>query len=508
MFGKLLESSIGLSMRYYSNQAYETAAGIFLQVERFGFGYTREFVQDPKAMLQKLISKARSSEEGYSVISLGYLGGNYAVITPRSQSQLIELINQFDKEQSSRKGHASFKFFSGNDFFIISDIGHDAMLSRKNLSRFLTPSRLAYPTITEIEKTVVVDTDIPTRHIVCAIVRAVMVENMLGIKQLPDNTYDVMESYRNDVKRWGAFPFPELLNFMPSLRKKRDAYRAFSRSILEQEFEKVVEVLHQNDHPGNANLLAASIVSLFKEENPTLTGEELSSALKSLSTEEIRRYFENPMVQSLPMILKAADNLTDAIVLCLEQIAADPKKFEILRDEIERAHFALSEELDIRTLKSLPVLDAFYKESVRFDAPVAVPRYTQNGYSSDSMTIPPNTMIIFDLHALAKGEQYWTNPNEFDPTRFLQAEQQHVDEEKSIGIKNNHHTIGQFPFVPFSVGMRNCPAFAVTEVLFKVAIAKFVASYELQFVEKDSDDSILHITSSDKSLKPTNSVSM
>ncbi|HHF7372937.1 cytochrome P450 [Legionella bozemanae] len=501
MFGKLLESSIGLSIRYYSTQAYETAVGIFHQVERFGFGYTREFVQDPKVILQKLISKARSSEEGYSVISLGYLGGNYAVITPRSQSQLVELINQFDKEQSSRKGHASFKFFSGNDFFIISDIGHDAVLSRKNLSRFLTPSRLAYPTITEIEKTVAADTDISTRHIVCGIVRAVMVENMLGIKQLPADTYDVMESYRNDVKRWGAFPFPELLHFMPSLRKKRDAYRAFSRSILEQEFEKVVEVLHQDDHPGNANLIAASIVSLFKEENPTLKEDELSFALKSLSTEEIRRYFENPIVQSLPMILKAADNLTDAIVLCLEQIAADPKKLEMLRYEIEGSHLVLDDKLDISALKSLPVLNAFYKESVRFDAPVAVPRYTQNGYSSDSMTIPPNTMIIFDLHALAKGEQYWTNPNEFEPTRFLQVEPQHVDEEGAMSVKNNHPTIGQFPFVPFSVGMRNCPAVAVTEVLFKVAIAKFVSDYQLQFVKKDADDSTLHISSKDKSFE-------
>ncbi|HHF7368139.1 TPA: cytochrome P450 [Legionella bozemanae] len=136
-----------------------------------------------------------------------------------------------------------------------------------------------------------------------------------------------------------------------------------------------------------------------------------------------------------------------------------------------------------------------------YSAPVAVPRYTQNGYSSDSMTIPPNTMIIFDLHALAKGEQYWTNPNEFEPTRFLQVEPQHVDEEGAMSVKNNHPTIGQFPFVPFSVGMRNCPAVAVTEVLFKVAIAKFVSDYQLQFVKKDADDSTLHISSKDKSFE-------
>ncbi|WP_454782609.1 cytochrome P450 [Legionella sp. WA2022007384] len=499
MFGELFENSIGLSIRYYSNQAYEAVANILHQAEQFGIGRTRDFIRDPKKMIHTLTSEARSSKGGYSVASLGYLGGHYAVITPKSQSQLVELINQFDKEQSSRKGHASFKFFSGNDFFIISDIGHDALASRKNLSRFLTPSRLANPLSTEIEKSIIPDADIKIRHSVCGIVRAVMVENMLGIQQLPEDTYNMMESYRNDVKRWGAFPFPELLNFMPSLRKKRDAYRAFSKGILEQEFDKVVSELHSED-PGNANLIAASIVSLFKDENPELSATEYSDALKSLPVHEIRRYFENPVVQSLPMILKAADNLTDAIVLCLEQMASDPSLLEMLRDEIDGAHLTFGE-LDIKALKSLPILDAFYKESVRFDAPIAVPRYTQNGYSSESMNIPPNTMIIFDLHALAKGEQYWTHPDEFDPKRFLQPKQ-HLKEGIESDNKNNH-TLGQFPFVPFSVGQRNCPAFAVTEVLFKAAVAKFVADYELSFVKNEDNDSILHIASRDKSFSLT-----
>ncbi|AHE66308.1 cytochrome P450 [Legionella oakridgensis ATCC 33761 = DSM 21215] len=359
---------------------------------------------------------------------------------------------------------------------------------RKNLSRFLVPSRLVNPIITEIESNMDAATDIQIRHAVCGIVRAVMVGNILGVKQLPTNTYDLMEAYRNDVKRWGAFPFPELLNLMPSLRKKRDVYRAFSRGILEQEFEKLVEVLHTDDHPENANLIAAAVVSLFRDEHPSLSVEELSSAIKSLSVDEIRRYFENPVVQSLPMILKAADNLTDAIVLCLEQIVLDPSKFQMLRDEIDGSGLVIGDGMDIGLLKSLPILNAFYKEAVRFDAPVAVPRYAQSGYSSDAMTIPPNTMIIFDLHALAKGEQYWTNPEEFDPKRFLPS-----------GSEASR-TTGQFPFVPFSVGLRNCPAFAVTEVLFKAAIAKFVSGYELRFVEKRDNDSIVHVTPREESL--------
>ncbi|STY28260.1 putative unspecific monooxygenase [Legionella wadsworthii] len=490
MFEKLFESSVGLGIRYYSNQAYQTTISLLHQIERFGIGYTREFINDPKAMIQTLTSQARSSDTGCSVISLGYLGGNYAVITPQSQNQLLELVTEFDKEPSSRKGHASFKFFSGNSFFIISDMGHTQMASRKNLSRFLAPTRLAYPMIQEIERAVPADEDIQIRHTVCGIVRAVMLENMLGITQLPENTYDIMEAYRNDVKRWAAFPFPELLNFMPSLRKKRDIYQAFSKSILEQEFNHVVKVLHTHDNPANANLIAASIVTLYKDQHPELKEGELGPALKNLSTLEIRQYFENPVVQSLPMILKAADNLTDAIVLCLEQIAEDPSKFTLLRKEIET--ILLNQDLDLIALKSLPVLDAVYRESIRFDSPVIVPRFTKKGYQSDSITIPPDTMVLFDLGALAKGKKYWTNPDEFDYRRFLQTEEEQ-SEELNTNSKSGQQRPGQFPLIPFFVGLRNCPAFAVTEVLFKVAIAKFVADYDLQFVKREENDTILHV---------------
>lgn len=75
MFVQLLENSFILSIRYYSNQIYETALGLIHHIERIGIGFTREFINDPKAMIQQLTAQARKSDEGYRVISLGYLGG-------------------------------------------------------------------------------------------------------------------------------------------------------------------------------------------------------------------------------------------------------------------------------------------------------------------------------------------------------------------------------------------------------------------------------------------------
>jgi cytochrome P450 len=97
-------------------------------------------------------------------------------------------------------------------------------------------------------------------------------------------------------------------------------------------------------------------------------------------------------------------------------------------------------------------------------------------------------MVVFDLYPLAQGDQYWT----IDPGRFLQPAQQHAGKEEIISPANNHY-LGQFPFVPFFAGQRMCPAFAVTEVLFKVILAKLVADYELQFVNNGDGDFTLHI---------------
>lgn len=101
----------------------------------------------------------------------------------------------------------------------------------KNLSRFLTLGRLAQPIIDEIEKSVTIEASIPLRYTISGIVRAVKFKHIMGIHQLPGNTYEIMEAYRYDVKRWAAFPFPELLNYMPSLRKKRDFYDVFTKDI-------------------------------------------------------------------------------------------------------------------------------------------------------------------------------------------------------------------------------------------------------------------------------------
>lgn len=212
--------------------------------------------------------------------------------------------------------------------------------------------------------------------------------------------------------------------------------------------------------------------------------------LKSLTPVQIRKYFDHDSVKVLPILLKAADNLADAITICLEKLStARGAVIAAMREELDMAPPPLEGD-NYSELLSLPLLDAWYKEVLRVAAPVVVPRYTTTGMTYNGITIPPNTTIFFDLQALNKGAKFWENPDDFSPSRFLKA--------KRLGAsaieEKDAHTLSQYPFLPFSAGKRICPAFKLTEYIFKTFIATAVRSFDLKYGGALDNDIIVIVT--------------
>ncbi|OQV12856.1 Cytochrome P450 18a1 [Hypsibius exemplaris] len=75
----------------------------------------------------------------------------------------------------------------------------------------------------------------------------------------------------------------------------------------------------------------------------------------------------------------------------------------------------------------------------------------------DGYTIPKNTSIILNLFSVHRDPRYWKNPEQFDPTRFL-------DKNKKL--------IKPEGFAPFSVGKRAC----LGEALAKMELFLFAAN--------------------------------
>lgn len=86
-------------------------------------------------------------------------------------------------------------------------------------------------------------------------------------------------------------------------------------------------------------------------------------------------------------------------------------------------------------------------------------------YRAGENVIPAGTNVIIALYAISRDPQYFDQPDEFIPERFLAT--------------NNSSKKNSFAFVPFSAGPRNCigQKFAMLEM--KTFLYKLLRNYEL-----------------------------
>ncbi|OQV12855.1 Cytochrome P450 2J5 [Hypsibius exemplaris] len=106
----------------------------------------------------------------------------------------------------------------------------------------------------------------------------------------------------------------------------------------------------------------------------------------------------------------------------------------------------------------LPYTDAAILEVQRIGSLVPLGgRVNFEETTIDGYTIPKGTSIMINLYGVNRDPRYWKNPEQFDPTRFL-------DE--------NNKIIKPEGFVPFSVGKRSCPG----EALAKMELFLFTAN--------------------------------
>jgi cytochrome P450 / NADPH-cytochrome P450 reductase len=120
-------------------------------------------------------------------------------------------------------------------------------------------------------------------------------------------------------------------------------------------------------------------------------------------------------------------------------------------------------------LNSMDYLNSFIQETLRLNSPVpgiareALETVTlKSGYK-----IEKNSAVYLSFNALHRNKDFWKNPEQFDPERFMPES------------KNTHHTCGERPikaFSPFGGGERLCLGqfFAIQEA--KVVMTKLLAS--------------------------------
>ncbi|KAJ6435957.1 hypothetical protein OIU84_001063 [Salix udensis] len=123
-------------------------------------------------------------------------------------------------------------------------------------------------------------------------------------------------------------------------------------------------------------------------------------------------------------------------------------------------------------LHELPYLQATIKEALRLHTPIPllVPHMNLEEAKLGGFTIPKESKVVVNAWWLANNPEWWENPSEFRPERFLEEEQ---DTEAIVGGKVD------FRFLPFGVGRRSCPGIILAMPILGLIVAKLVSNFEM-----------------------------
>ncbi|XP_066908610.1 cytochrome P450 4c3 [Halyomorpha halys] len=158
------------------------------------------------------------------------------------------------------------------------------------------------------------------------------------------------------------------------------------------------------------------------------------------------------------------DTITSCINFTFYFLAKNPGIQEEVLREVQSV--VGEENFTLSNLQQLKYLERVIKESLRI-LPVAP--FIQRAAKKDiklrsGYILPAGSTIIMMIYALHQNPQYYPNPQQFDPDRFLPEN----------CVKRN-----SYAYIPFSAGHRNCigQKFALLEI--KAVIAATVRRYKL-----------------------------
>jgi cytochrome P450 len=180
------------------------------------------------------------------------------------------------------------------------------------------------------------------------------------------------------------------------------------------------------------------------------TGNDMFSILCHIETEDGHRFSDDDIVNHMIFLMMAAhDTSTITTTTILQRLGQNPEWQERCREE----SMALGDYPTFDEIEKLTSLDLVMKESLRLVTPVpGQARYTVKETEVCGQTIPANRYVSVGVHLSHYLEEYWPDPDRFDPERF--AEDRREDK------------VHRFAWQPFGGGVHKCIGmyFGETEV--------------------------------------------
>lgn len=129
-------------------------------------------------------------------------------------------------------------------------------------------------------------------------------------------------------------------------------------------------------------------------------------------------------------------------------------------------------------IQKLQYLHATVKEALRLHppTPLLLPRWTTQDCNVGGYKIPKNAKVFLNVWAMHRDPQFWDNPSEFRPDRFLR-------EDTKLNYFGNN-----FQFLPFGSGKRICAGLPLGERMLIYVLATFVHMFNWKLPDGTEPD--------------------
>ncbi|MGQ7829728.1 cytochrome P450 [Altererythrobacter sp. Z27] len=204
-------------------------------------------------------------------------------------------------------------------------------------------------------------------------------------------------------------------------------------------------------------------------------GQDMFSQFATATLEDGSLMPVDQVVDHMIFLMMAAhDTITSSATSLIYLLAKNPEWQDRLRQEIVAITGGTDAQgnprpLDYDDLGKLELTEMAFKEALRMIPPVpSMPRRALKNFEYGGHRIPAGTPVGINIHLVHHSEEYWPEPEKFDPMRFTPDK-----------VKARH----KYAWVPFGGGAHMCLGLHFAYMQVKILMAQLLPRYSIKIAE-------------------------
>ncbi|KFK43574.1 hypothetical protein AALP_AA1G144100 [Arabis alpina] len=179
------------------------------------------------------------------------------------------------------------------------------------------------------------------------------------------------------------------------------------------------------------------------------------------------------------IFLAGVSTSASTMIWAMTELIRNPRVMKKVQDEIRTTLGEKKERIEEQDLNKLHYFKLMVKEAFRLHpaAPLLLPRETFSHIKIQGYDIPAKTQLLINAYAIARDPKQWTNPDEFNPDRFLDS---------SIDYRGLN-----FELLPFGSGRRICPGMSLGITLVELGLLNLLYFFDWGLLENEAFDKII-----------------